>query len=154
MTHPRMTVPRLLALAVLAAGLACGGGGDPLQGLLDDIVEAAEDRDADAIVELLAADFRGSDGTDREGAVRLAKQYFMGYDSLDVDLSNVELNRAGPTGRARFRLKASGVPTNFHGLGDLVPRSATYDFDVQAREVDGRWKLVGATWSEPVAEEP
>lgn len=137
----------LLPLALLLAAASCAKR-DPVEGLIRDLVEAAGDRDADAVGELLTSDFTAGDGSDRESVLRTTRQIMAAYRSLDADVSAIEINRRGPSARAKFRVKITGVPTSFGGIGDLVPKQAAYDFDVAARDDDGTWKLSSATWTE------
>jgi hypothetical protein len=146
-----LVTSRLVALVLLvsaACSVGCGGGGDPVREAIDDVVKAAEDRDADDVAKRLAPGFHGADGTDRDAALRTVKQYLGAYRSLDVELSKWESVRQGSSARAKFRIRMTGVPRELGGLGDLVPRSATYDFDVGLAERDGAWQIVDASWND------
>ena len=143
-----MTHRLLPALVLLLLATACAER-DPVEALIESVVQAADDRDADNLDKLLAKDFTAGDGTDRESALRTARQMFAAYKALDLQMSGLEINRRGPAARAKFRLKLVGVGTDFAGLGDLVPKTATYDVDVTARDEDGDWKLVTASWTVP-----
>lgn len=138
----------LLALTVSCLLLCACAQRDPVQQLIDDAVAAAEDRDGDALAELLASDFTAGDGSDRAAAVTYAKQMLFAYRALDLSLSDVQINRRGDSARATFRLKLTGVPSNFGGIGDLVPRQASYEFEISARVESGDWKFVTASWKE------
>jgi hypothetical protein len=146
MSSLRRLLPLLLVFA--GASLAACVKRDPVETLIRDIVAEAEDRDAAGVGELLTADFTGGDGSDRESVLRTARQFLAAYRSLDADVSAIEINRRGSSARAKFRVKLTGVPTSFGGIGDLVPKQAAFDFDVTAREEDGDWKLASATWTE------
>ena len=102
----------------------------------------------DALAELLASDFTAGDGQDRAAAVTYAKQMLFAYRALDLSVSDVKINRRGDSARATFRLKLTGVPSNFGGIGDLVPRQACYEFEISARVESGDWKFVTASWKE------
>ena len=137
-----------LVFAMGALALAgCGPTKDPVKALLDEVVEAAQERDADAVAEHLADDLStGSLG--KVETTRLLRQYLAAYKALDVSLSNVEtLQRAG-SAKVKFRARLTGVPQTFGGLGDLVPSSATYDFDITLREAPGGWLISQMSWEE------
>jgi hypothetical protein len=144
-------VALVLLLVLVACFVGCGGGGDPVREAIDDVVKAAGHRDADDVAKRLAPGFHAADGSDREAALRVVKQYLGAYRSLDVELSKWESVRQGSSARAKFRIRMTGVPIEFGGLGDLVPRSATYDFDVGLAERDGTWQLVDAGWKDAAA---
>ena len=138
---------RLAVLSVVLLLSACSSR-DPVRELIDDVVDAAEDRDASALADLLADDFQGGDGSDKAAIVGTARQAFGAYRALDVSVEKLEVNRRGDSARATFRVKLTGTPREIGGLGDLVPRSAAYDFDVSARLNDGSWKIATASWAE------
>lgn len=140
-----LLTPVLVIGALALAG--CGPSKDPVKVLLDEVVEAAQDRDADAVAAHLADDLSaGSLG--KVEMTRLLRQYLAGYKALDVSLSNVEsLERAG-SAKVKFRARLTGVPQTFGGLGDLVPSSATYDFDITLREAPGGWLISQMSWEE------
>jgi hypothetical protein len=142
-----MMTRRLLLPLILLLVLPGCVSRDPVQALLEDLQEAAEERDGDAVGRLLAADFTAGDGSDREALTRTAKQYLAAYRALDVEFSEPEVNRRGPSARIKFRAKITGVGTSFGGMGDLVPKQATYDFDLTARETEDGWKVASASWS-------
>ena len=144
----RPVTPRLMLLVICAFILVgCGAPKDPVKALLDDVVEAAQDRDADAIAEHLADDLSaGSLGKDE--MTRLLRQYLAAYKALDVSLSGVESVQRAGSAQVKFRARLTGVPQTFGGLGDLVPSSATYDFDVILRETPSGWLISQISWEE------
>jgi len=135
---------------VLAAGLParCGGSSDPVRGCLDGVAHAARDRDAAAVFDRVAADFQSGEGASRAEAQDLVRRYLAAYESLDVTLSDVQVERSDNAARARFRATLSGQPRRIGGLDALFPRSSTYDFDVRLAPEDGKWKIAWAQWRE------
>ena len=120
---------------------------DPVAKLLQDVEAAAEDRDAGDLERLLADSFTGSDGADKAAVVTMARQYFLAWRALDIEIRDVEINRRGDSARASFRLIATGTPSNFGGLSDLLPRREVLDMDIGARQTPDGWKLTSATWT-------
>ena len=144
----------VLALSLALAGLAACSSEDPVMVLLADLEEALEDQDGDAVAELLTDDFQGTDGTDKATVVGTLKRYLAAYQSLDVDISNVETNRRSDSARVKFRAKASGIPRNLGGIGDMFPRSIGYDIDLTLRNESGTWRISQATWADVEAAQP
>lgn len=138
---------RLLVALAIALLPGCAAR-DPVRDLIDGVAEAADDRDAAALADLLADDFLGGDGSDKASVVATARQAFGAYRALDVSVEDLDVNRRGDSARATFRVTLMGAPREIGGVGDLVPKRATYDFDVSARSVDGSWKIATASWSE------
>jgi len=137
-----------VALALLAA--ACGEKGDPVRRAIDEIVAAAERRDAGAIVERLAPDFQAADGSGRADAETTLRRYLAAYERLSVRISDLTIERAAGAARARFRADLSGTPRQIGGLEGLIPRSSAYRFDLRlAPAADGgRWLVAWASWEQ------
>jgi len=121
-------------MAVLAAA-GCGERGDPVRAPIDAIAAAAEKRDAGAVLAQLSADFRASDGSAGAEADAQLRRYFAAYESLDVEISEVSIERAPraarvavPGGSARLagevRLVPDARPDEEILLQALEPRDA------------------------------
>ena len=140
-----------LALAVpLAAALAagCGGKKDPVQALIDDLVDAAEDKSAERIGQRLAEDFRGQNGMGRADAVATVRRYLAGYEKVDLEVYDVSIQRAEGAADVSFRAEFSGRALSIGGLGGLLPPEAMYRFDLHLVEQGGTWKVERAAWEE------
>ena len=144
----RRTVLCVLAVALLFAANGCGKKSDPARQTIDEIVAAAEARDAGAIVERLASDFQAADGSGRADAEAVLRRYLAAYESLGVRISDVTMEQAAGAARARFRAELSGKPRSVGGLDGILPRSSTYRFDLRlAPESEGgRWVVTWASW--------
>lgn len=149
---PRVARAASLGLAVVAIALAalwaCGGAKDPIAALLAELEQAAEHRDAEAVLRQLAPDFRGSGGVVRADVGPLLKRYFAAYEKVNLHVYDIAIERADATARARFRLDFDGRPLRFGGLGGFLPPSAMYRFDLGLRRVEGRWTVAEAEWEE------
>jgi hypothetical protein len=135
---------RRAALALLLLSLACKKG-DPIAATINDVAKAAEDRDAAAVVEQLAANYADENGGRREVEETL-KRYFFGYRSIDVSIRDLQTFHTGPAAQAKFVVVFAGVPKEIGGLDQLLPSSATYRFDVWLVEEGGKWKITQAQW--------
>jgi len=132
-------------MAVLAAA-GCGERGDPVRAPIDAIAAAAEKRDAGAVLAQLSADFRASDGSAGAEADAQLRRYFAAYESLDVEISEVSIERAARAARATFRADLSGTVRKLPGLEGLLPRSSSWRFEVRLVPEDGRWKVAWAAY--------
>jgi hypothetical protein len=139
---------RALLLGALFAAAACGEKGDPVRRTIDEIVTAAEKRDAAAVVERLAPDFQAADGSGRADAETTLRRYLGAYERLRVRVSDLTIERAAGAARARFRAEISGTPRNVGGLEGLLPRSSVYRFDLRLAPASdgGRWLVTWASW--------
>lgn len=141
---------RLLLLAAAAAvalfGLCCAGKGDPAKAALDRMVRAAHNRDAEAFMENVAADFSGADGMTRADAFLTVKRYFAAYAILDVTLKDLTIERAQHAARARFVADLGGQPQKLGGLEGLLPRSSSWRFDLRLVPDGSRFQVAWASW--------
>jgi len=137
----------VVALA-LAAHSACGPPKDPIQALLNDLEEAAEQRDAEAVVGHLAPDFRGASGVGRAEVSPVLRRYFAACEKVNLSLYDIAIERGEGTARVRFRADFDGRPLQLGGLGGFLPPSAIYRFDLGLRLVEGRWLVSDAEWEE------
>lgn len=134
---------RAVTIALLLF-VACKKG-DPIANVIHDIEKAADDRDASAIVEKLAANYADDNGGRNEVEQNL-KRYFFAYKSIDVSISDLQTWQSGPTGQARFVANFSGTAKEIGGLDQLMPSSAKYKFDVWLAKEGGDWKITNAKW--------
>ena len=135
----------LAAAAILAA---CGAKKDPVQALIDDLVEAAEDKSAERIGERLADDFRGQNGMGRADAVAAIRRYLAGYETVDLEVYDVSIQRADGAAEVSFQAEFSGRALSIGGLGGLLPPEALYRVDLHVVEQGGTWKVQRAAWEE------
>ena len=131
-------------LAALA--LSCRKETDPVRLLLNDLEEAAEDRDAEAVLKRLAPDFRGQNGLRRADAGAELRRYFFGYEKIDVTLSDVVVEPAGDAARVQLRIDFSGKPKGVGGLEGLLPAASAYRFGLELKKGGDAWLIAGATW--------
>lgn len=144
----RRRLTGVLAVAALFAVPACGAKRDPARRTLDEIVAAAEARDPAAIVERLAPDFQAADGTGTADADMTLRRFLAAYESLEVRISEMTIERAAGAARARFRADFSGKPRSAGGLDRFVPRSSSYRFDLRLASTGGRWLVTWAGWEQ------
>jgi len=141
---------KALAASAMAAALTmagCGSGRDPVQAALDAIVKAADARDAKALFQRVAPGFQAADGSGLAEAQSTVERYFAAYESLDVSIGDVRIERAEGAARVRLRATLSGQPRRIGGLEGLVPSSAAYDFDLRLVPQGGTWKVSWAQWN-------
>ncbi len=134
----------LLAAACLAAVAGCSRP-SPEQRLREQVAAlqaAVEARSPGQVREVLADDFIGPGGMDRERAVRLAQVTFLRHREVGATL-------AGPL---QVRMQDGHATVSFDvaltgGSGRLLPDAARlYSVETGWRLDDGEWRLVSATW--------
>jgi hypothetical protein len=138
----------LLFAASLSAAWGCGPAKDPVRAAFDRMVAAAHARDASGVMANLTADFQAADGSSRAEDEALLQRYFAAYESLDVALEDVRVERSETTARVRLRAVMTGRPRAAGGLSGLLPSSAKYDFDFRMSRDDAGWKVAWASWTQ------
>jgi hypothetical protein len=134
----------LLALAALPA--CSRAPADPVGGLLAELTAAAEARDADRFGARLSPHFRGDDALGRPEAIALVRRYFAAYESVAIDVYDVETQRDGPAAHVRCVAEFSGRARQVLGLEGLLPPAAVYRFALDVSDEDGTWRVLWASW--------
>jgi Domain of unknown function (DUF4440) len=140
-----------LAVATVLAGCAKK---DPVQALVDDLEEAAEDKDAGRFHDLLTDDFNGQGGIRRAEATAELRRYFAAYEKVAIEVYDLSVQRADGSADVSFRVEFSGQPLQIGGLGGLLPPGAAYRFDLHVLEQPGTWKVQRAAWESVAVPEP
>jgi anti-sigma factor RsiW len=116
---------------------------------LDRVAGSASERDVAGVAAHLAADYRDAAGNGRSDVEQTLRGYFAAYESLDVSLRDVSVERAEGAARARFRADLSGRPRKeAAGLAGLLPSSSSYRFDVRLVPDGTKWRIAWAAWEQ------
>lgn len=111
-----------------------------------DLEDAAEARDVSGIEERLASGFSGNDTVSREEALNLLRRYFLAYERISLDVTNVEHSKQG--NRVSFQVYFSGQGSGAFNLQNLLPSTAAYHFDLQLMQEGNTLKVRKAYWQE------
>ena len=132
----------LLAMLVLVAGCARDDPEAALREAVDGLHRAVEARDPAAVQQLLADDFIGNDGLDREGARRLMAAMLLRHRELGSTVGPLQVAMKQDHADVRFQAMLRG------GSGALLPDSAQfYDVHSSWRLEGGEWKLYHVRWT-------
>ena len=145
---------RATMTAALGVGLACSGGpADPVEALRAELEAAAEARDADRFGERLSEGFRGPGGLSRAEALATLRRYFAAYQSVDLEVHGVEVDRDGDRAQVRCVVEFAGRARPLGGLPGLLPPAAVYRFDLEVADEAGTWRVEQASWEQVVPRE-
>jgi ketosteroid isomerase-like protein len=112
-----------------------------LRETMSELQAAVEARDAASVHELLADDFIGPEGLDRDGAHRLAQGMFLRYRGIGATIGPLEIVLRDQHAQVRFDAVVTG------GSGGLLPESGqAYEVETGWRVEGGEWRLVNAQW--------
>ncbi len=144
MKRPGLTILALLLAATLPA---CRKEADPVRATIEALAGAAEDRDADAVGDLLAAAYADGEHAHRDAALLTIRRYFAAYESISATFSDLTIERKPDLARATFTASFDGAPRKIGSLEGMLPRTAKVRFEMNLVPEDGRWKVSWAGWS-------
>jgi len=130
----------------LLAGGCSRAAPDPVRALLAELETAAEDRDAGRFAGRLSDTFQGQENVTKAAAEAELRRYFAAYESIGIELYEVEVERPEGSARVRCQVAFSGHARRAFGLENLLPPSALYRFDLEARDEGGTWRVTRARW--------
>ena len=119
--------------------------GEPIT--IEALEAAADDRDADAAGEILAAAYSDGEHADRAAALLTIRRYFAAYESVSASFSDLVVERKPDLARATFTASFDGSPRKLGSLDAILPRSAKVRFEMNLAPEGDRWKVVWAGWS-------
>ena len=134
----RLLLPVLLVMCVV--GCARTPPEEALRDTVAALQVAIEQRDAAAVEALLAEDFIGPEGLDRQGARRLAQATFLRFRDVGARLGPLDVSLQGDHARVR------GTAVVTAGAGGLPSEGQVYVFQTGWRRADGDWRMVSAEW--------
>jgi hypothetical protein len=148
MSEPRFLNFMRAILSCLLIGLAaaCGEKGDPVRESIDRVAAAAEKRDAAAVLEMLSSSFQSAEGAGRADAEAQLRRYFAAYENLDVEISDLSIERAERAARATFRADMSGKVRKIGGLEGILPSRSAWRFEVRLVPEGDGWKIAWVSY--------
>lgn len=147
-----MSTPRLTLALATATLAACGGPPaapeEALRAWVASAERAAENRDLDAMLELVSADYADARGNDRDDVARTLRLWFLRQKSIGliVDIADIELFR-DTAANVSLTVGMAGVNDSTFGFS-----ADAYRFELELIR-DDAWQLVAARWGQ-VGEEP
>ena len=134
---------------VLFLGCALAGGCSrpPAEQAIRQTIEAmrsaAESRSASGVLDGIANDFTGNDGTvDRDGLARILKLEFLRNQSIGVSLGAIAVDVQGERATATFDMTVSDTSRRW-----LPSGRETFAVTTGWRRDGSRWVCINARWS-------
>jgi len=149
-----MAAPTATALVLALAAVACSRPpADPVAAVVASLKQAAQSRAASALGRQLSPDFTGAQGLGRADTLAEAKRYLTAYESVSIEIADMEATRSADAAHLRCLVAFSGRPRRLLGLDALLPPQATYRFELDlVRGAEG-WLVQHAAW-EPATPSP
>lgn len=142
MTPWRKRCAGIALMLLLLVGCARTAPEQALRKAISGLQATIEKRDASGLQGMLADDFIGPEGLDRDGARRLAQAMFLRYRDVGAKIGPLDITlQDDGHASVHFDAAVSG------GAGGLVPESGQlYDVQTGWRVEGGKWRLVSAQW--------
>lgn len=131
-----------LALLSLAAGCSRTPPEEALRATIASMEDAAEARDAQALVEVFAEDFAGPGNMDRDQFRRYVALVWLRNREVGVTLGPLDVELLGDRARVDFTAATAG------GDGFLPDSAQVYQVRTGWRLEGDDWKLISAEWDE------
>ncbi len=142
------------ALALALATPACSRPpADPVTAVVASLKRAAESRDAEALGRQLSPDFTGGQGQGRADTLAEAKRYLAAYESVSIEIADLDAARSADSAHLRCLVGFSGRPRRILGLDSLLPPQATSRFELDLVRGQDGWLVQHALW-EPASASP
>lgn len=145
---------RLLAASLLAAALLLppGCGRPPeeeqIQRTIKDAAALAQKRDLDALMGLLAPDYRDYQGRDKAAAKGLIEDYLRSFRGIVIHVLGTKVEITDPGGRAAVRtdmVLSSGAAEAFRKLARFTGDYFRFDLELDKDPAAG-WRISYAEW--------
>ena len=140
----RSVRPERVLCALLALGLAACARTPPEQAVRQQMAtlqQAIEARDAAAVGDVLADDFIGNEGMDKQQARRMAAAIFVRYRNVGMNIGPLQVRVHGEAqATVDFTAVASG------GGGALPESGQVWSVATGWRREGDDWRLVSAEW--------
>lgn len=147
-------VGRIGTLYAVLACLAMSGCSDAdtprarLEQLLQQAVDAAEQRNTGAFMELVAEDYTDARGRDREQLRNYLRALFLRFGTIHVDWRLLDATGLGDTGgEVRLQLRFSGPAGDSNPLWAMGAQAYQLRLDLVARPGEA-YRVLRASWSE------
>jgi len=146
-----------VGLALISTGVAaasCSRPKDPIAALLDDLKWGAEKRDAARVMARLAPEFQAQDHESRADTALALRRYFAAYETIHLEIYEVEIDKDDTGATVRFRADFDGRPLKLGALSGFLPPSEMLRFTLHVRPDQNRWLVTSAAWEELGTGEP
>ena len=141
---------RILIVSLICTLLAACGGGpeagpeEALRAWVETAETAAEDKDRQGLLDLIAENYADSRGNDRTQIGNMLRIYFLRHKSIGF-ISNINDIEIMEDTAALVNLTVVGAGTNANALG---VNADAYNFELELENTDDEWMLIGARWGE------
>ena len=146
-------IRRCILLLMALVVTSCGGDTSPeaqVRAVVAEAEAAAEARDASALLDLIADDYRDSRGNGADEIRRYVRGYLVAHQSVHL-LVRIEELELKATDLARLRATVAMVGREAEGAATWDLAADVHEFDVTLAREDGEWRVTRADWRPALA---
>ena len=146
-------IRRCILLLMALAVASCGGDTSPeaqVRAVVAEAEAAAEARDASALLDLVADDYRDGRGNGADEIRRYVRGYLVAHQSVHL-LVRIEELELKATDLARLRATVAMVGREAEGAAAWDLAADVHEFDVTLAREDGEWRVTRADWRPALA---
>ncbi len=143
---PRVRTAPLTPLILALTLAVCGEEKDPVRRLVADAESAVEARDAEAVASLVTQSFRGPGDMGREELKSTLRRYFLAYESIDMLVYDLSVERGEKSAHVSFIAELSGDARRIGAMRGLLPPEAVYRLELELADENGAWRIARANW--------
>ncbi len=132
-------------LTILVGCAEKGSPEDEVRAVIGAAEQAAEARDASALLDLVADDYRDPRGNGAEEIRRYVRGYLVAHQSIAL-LTRIDSIELPATDLARVQATVGMVGKEAEAAGAWDLAADLYEFDVTLAREDGEWRVTRAEW--------
>ncbi len=120
---------------------------DRVRKVVGSVQQATEEKKILSVLEHVSKSYRDPQGNDYDGVKGLLAFYFFQHQKVRVFIPSIDVAVTGPTARATFQSILTGAGSGEGSTLSSLPEAlGAYNFEVQFRTEEGRWKVTSAKW--------
>jgi len=120
---------------------------DRVKKVITSVQQAAEEKKIAAVLEHISKSYRDPQGNDYNGIKGILAFYFFRHQKVSVYMPNIDIVVTGPTAKALFQAILTGRGAGESAGTTILPEAlGAYDFEVQLKKEEGKWKVTSAQW--------
>lgn len=121
---------------------------DRLKQIVNEVAEAGQKKDIDAIRKHISKSYRDQDGNDYDGVRRLLLYHFIRAETVSVFVRSTDVEVKGDTALVKANMILVRGK-DIKSIKDIIPESAAgYRFEMIFKKEGRDWKAVSGTWQD------
>ena len=122
--------------------------GDKLKAIVNEVAEAAQNKDIDEIRKHISKSYRDQEGNDYDGVRKILLYHFIRAEAISAFVRSTDVEIKGDTALVKANvLLVRGK--EIKSIKDIIPESAAgYSFEMIFKKEGKDWKVVSGAWQD------